>query len=152
MASITSIHLPRSRFGGTTANLRSLFRGQKFLKLLKRLTVGQAVPLSVGSKLELSNYFSERLSLPNDLILPPYTHAFVRVCIILPCIYKVHVHVYTHVRTYILYEQLTRQQTKQHNTTQHNDTRDNNLFSKKKLPQVGLEPTTLCSLDECSTT
>ena len=51
-----------------------------------------------------------------------------------------------------LHEQLTRQQTKQHNTTQHNDTRDNNLFSKKKLPQVGLEPTTLCSLDECSTT
>ena len=51
-----------------------------------------------------------------------------------------------------VHEQLTRQQTKQHNTTQHNDTRDNNLFSKKKLPQVGLEPTTLCSLDECSST
>ena len=51
MASITSIHLPIS-----AANLRSLFRGRKFLKLLKGLTVGQAVPeipLSEGSKLEL---------------------------------------------------------------------------------------------------
>ena len=66
--------------------------------------------------------------------------------------YNVHVHiaVYTctciivmHVHVYTVHEQLTRQQTKQHNTTQHNDTRDNNLFSKKKLPQVGLEPTTL---------
>ena len=57
-------------FGGTVANLCSLFHGQKFLKLLKRLTVGQAVPeipLSVGSKLEL---YSELLSLPNFRILP----------------------------------------------------------------------------------
>ena len=49
MASITI-------YGGTAANLRSLFHGRKFLKLLKRRTVGQAVPkipLSVGSKLEL---------------------------------------------------------------------------------------------------
>ena len=57
MASIASIHLPRSRSAvGTAANLRSLFRGRKFLKLLKGLTVGQAVPeipLSEGSKLEL---------------------------------------------------------------------------------------------------
>ena len=57
-----------------------------------------------------------------------------------------------HKCTNYVHEQLTRQQTKQYNTTQHNNTRDNNLFSKKKLPQVGLEPTTLCSLDECSTT
>ena len=43
-------------FSATAANLRSLFCGWKFLKLLKRLTVGQAVPeipLSIGSKLEL---------------------------------------------------------------------------------------------------
>ena len=49
MASITI-------YGGTAANLRSLFHGRKFLKLLKRRTVGQTVPkipLSVGSKLEL---------------------------------------------------------------------------------------------------
>ena len=43
-----------------------------------------------------------------------------------------------------VHEQLTRQQTKQHSTTTPETT------SKKKLPQVGLEPTTLCSLDECS--
>ena len=54
MASITS-RLTKVAFGGTATNLRSLFRGQKFLKLLKGITVGQAVhvPLSVGSKLEL---------------------------------------------------------------------------------------------------
>ena len=65
MASITSIHL--ITYGGTAAKLRSLFHGRKFLKLLKRRTVGQAVPeipLSVGSKLELL------LSLPNFRILP----------------------------------------------------------------------------------
>ena len=56
MASITSIHLPRSRsavYTSTAANLRSLFRERKFLV---RLTVGQAlpeIPLSVGGKLEL---------------------------------------------------------------------------------------------------
>ena len=68
MASITSIHLAtKVTYGGTAAKLRSLFHGQKFLKLLKRRTVGQAVPeipLSVGSKLELL------LSLPNFRILP----------------------------------------------------------------------------------
>ena len=56
MASITSIHLPRSHTAvATAAKLRSLFHGRKFLKLLKRRTVGQAVPeipLSVGSKLD----------------------------------------------------------------------------------------------------
>ena len=78
MASITSIHLPSVdivRFYGltkvctvlTAANLRSLFHGRKFLKLLKRRMVDQAVPeipLSIGSKLELL------LSLPNFRILP----------------------------------------------------------------------------------
>ena len=42
---------------GTAANLRLLFCGRKFLMLLKRLTVGQAVPevpLSVG---QISIYF-----------------------------------------------------------------------------------------------
>ena len=72
MASITSIHLPRSR----SAVFHLLFRGRRFLKLLKRLTVGQAVPeipLSVGSKLELL------LRAPIFRILPRiYTHAFVR--------------------------------------------------------------------------
>ena len=73
MASITSSHLPRSR----TAVLQrsyTLFHGRKFLKLLKRRMVGQAVPeipLSVGSKLELL------LSLPNFRILPrTLTHLF----------------------------------------------------------------------------
>ena len=37
--------------------------------------------------------------------------------------------------------------------TQHNSTTpEEDFFSEKnQLPQVGLEPTTLCSLDECST-
>ena len=57
MAPITSLHLPRSRSAGTAANLRSLFRGRKFLK---GLTVGQAVPeipLSEGSKSVLHRAF-----------------------------------------------------------------------------------------------
>ena len=67
MASITSIHLPIT-YGGTEATLA--FPWTEVLKLLKRRTVGQAVPeiplsaLSVGSKLELL------LSLPNFRILP----------------------------------------------------------------------------------
>ena len=47
-------------YGGTAANLRSLFHGRKFLKLLKRRTVDQAVPeipLSVGRKVELLRAF-----------------------------------------------------------------------------------------------
>ena len=68
MASITSTDsLTKVAYSGTAANLRSLFHGRKFLKLLKRRTVNQAVPeipLSVGSKLELL------LSLPNFRILP----------------------------------------------------------------------------------
>ena len=56
----TSIHLPRTRStsAGTCARF---FRGRKFLKLFKSLTVGQAVPeipLSVGSKLELLRAFA----------------------------------------------------------------------------------------------
>ena len=40
-----------------------------------------------------------------------------------------------------------------HKETQHNSTTpEEDFFSEKnQLPQVGLEPTTLCSLDECST-
>ena len=56
MASITSIHLPRSRSAVLQRTSARFFRGRKFLKLLKGLTVGQAVPeipLSEGSKLEL---------------------------------------------------------------------------------------------------
>ena len=58
MAPITSLHLPKVAFGGT--DLRLLFRGRKFLKLLKGLTVGQAVPeipLSEGSKSVLLRAF-----------------------------------------------------------------------------------------------
>ena len=41
---------------------------------------------------------------------------------------------------------------KQSNTIQHNTTTpETTPFPKKnELPQVGFEPTTLCSLDECS--
>ena len=70
---LSSIHLPRSR----SAVFRSLFRGRKFLKLLKRLTVGQAVPeipLSVGSKLEL---LLRAFVFANFPYTSPYTHAFV---------------------------------------------------------------------------
>ena len=84
MASITSRHsVPRSRTAVTATNLRSLFRERKFLKLLKRRTVGQAVPeipLSVGSKLELLLRAFVFAKVPYT---SPYTHAFVRVCIIL---------------------------------------------------------------------
>ena len=82
MASITS-RLTKVAFGNTAANLRSLFRGWKFLKLLKWITVGQAVPkipLSVGSQ----NYFSELLSLSNFCILPrtlTYLSAYILQCI-----------------------------------------------------------------------
>ena len=56
---------------------------------------------------------------------------------------------YTHVHVLYVHEQRTRQQS---NTIQHNSTTPETtpFFLKKKLPQVGLEPTTLCSLDECS--
>ena len=60
MASITSIHLPRSRSAVLQRTCARFFRGRKFLKLFKSLTVGQAVPeipLSVGSKLELLRAF-----------------------------------------------------------------------------------------------
>ena len=72
---------------GTAANLRSIFRGRKFLKLLARLTVGQAVPeipLSIGSKLELL------LRAAKFPYTSPHTHAFVRVWLILPCIILVY--------------------------------------------------------------
>ena len=67
------------------------FRGRKFLKLFKSLTVGQIVPeihvpLSVGSKLELLRAFV----FAKCPYTSPYTHAFVRVCI-LPCILYVYV-------------------------------------------------------------
>ena len=78
--------LTKVAYGGTAANLRSLFHGRKFLKLLKRRTADQAVPeipLSVGRKLELLRAFV----FDKFLYTSPYTHAFVRVCIILLCIY-----------------------------------------------------------------
>ena len=53
---MVSIDLPRSRSVVLQRTSTRFFRGQKFLKLFKSLTVGQAVPeipLSVGSKLQL---------------------------------------------------------------------------------------------------
>ena len=80
--------LAKVAFGGTAANLRSLSREWKFLKLLKGLTVGQAVleiPLSEGSKLELHCTSQILARFPYT---SPYTHAFVRVCTcIMPCVY-----------------------------------------------------------------
>ena len=61
----TNIHLPGSRSAVLQRTYARFFQGQKFQKLFKSLTVGQAVPeipLTVGSKLEL-------LSLPNVRIL-----------------------------------------------------------------------------------
>ena len=75
-------------FGSPAVNLHSVFHGW----MLKGLTVGQAVPeihvrLSVGSKLELllrALVFAKNVRIH---VLPCiYTHAFVRLCIILPCI------------------------------------------------------------------
>ena len=60
MASITSIHLPRSRSAVLQRTFARFSVDGKFLKLLKGLTVGQAVleiPLSEGSKLELHRAF-----------------------------------------------------------------------------------------------
>ena len=91
MASITSIHLPRSRKAVLQRMSRSLFHGLKFLKLLKRLTVSQAVPeipLSVGSKLEL---------LLRAFVFAKFSYTYTvhsRIClrmhIILPCVYIIH--------------------------------------------------------------
>ena len=91
MASSTSIHLPKSRSAVLQrTSAHSLFRGRKFLKLLKSLTVGQAVPeipLSVGSKLEL-HVLLRAFVFAKFPYTSPYTHAFVRVCtFILPCIF-----------------------------------------------------------------
>ena len=85
MASIASIHLPRSRSAVLQRTCARIFRGRKFLKLLKSLTMGQAVPeipLSVGSKLELLR----AVVFDKCPYTSPYTHAFVRVYI-LQCIY-----------------------------------------------------------------
>ena len=54
-------------------------------------------------------------------------------------------HVQYNVHVYTVHDEHTRQQTQQHN-----DTRDNSF--EIELPQVGFEPTTLCSLHECSAT
>ena len=69
-------------YGGTAAKLRSLFHGRKFLKLLKRRTVGQAVP-----EIPLSGRQQARTTFvfAKFPYTSPYTHAFVRV-FILPCI------------------------------------------------------------------
>ena len=85
MASITSI-----RYGGIYCSEPPLaFPRAEVLKLLKRRTVGQAVPeipLSVGSKLEL-HVLLRAFVFAKFPFTSPYIHAFVRVCTcILPCI------------------------------------------------------------------
>ena len=93
MRLLASIHIPRSRSAVLKRTCARIFRGRKFLKLLKSLTVGQAVPLSVGSKLELLRAFV----FAKCPYTSPYTHAFFRVCILL-CIY---IYTYIHVCVYI---------------------------------------------------
>ena len=63
--------------GAIAANLRSLFRGLKLPRLANgRLTLA-AIPLSVGSKLELLSSSQSR-ALPNFRILPGrLTHSYV---------------------------------------------------------------------------
>ena len=78
MASITSIHLPRSR-SAVLQRTSAAFPWTEVLKLLKRQTVGQAVPeipLSVGSKLE---QLLRAFAFAKFPYTSPYTHAFVRV-------------------------------------------------------------------------
>ena len=84
---MASIHLARSRSAVLQRMCACSFRGRKFLKLFKGLTVGQAVPeipLSIGSKLELLRAFV----FAKCPYTSPYTHGFVRVCI-LPCTLQV---------------------------------------------------------------
>ena len=57
------------------------------------------------------------------------------ISVLQPRIYACHMYMYM----YIVHEQHTRQQTRQHNTTQH--LRQLFFSKKKKLPQVGLEYT-----------
>ena len=85
MASIyTSIHLPRSRTAVLQRTSARFSMDGKFLKLLKGLTVGQAVLEIPLSKLELHRAFV----FARFPYTSPYTHAFVRVCTCkLPCIF-----------------------------------------------------------------
>ena len=68
--------LTKAVFSGTVVNLRSLFRGRKLQSYFK---VGQAVPLGVGCKLEL---LLRAVVVPKFPYTSPYTHAFVRICIL----------------------------------------------------------------------
>ena len=88
MASVTCYKYSLTKVS-TAANLRLLFGGRMFLKLLKRLTVGQAVPeipLSVGSKLELllrvfvfANFISVYFSIHSHIC--PCMHIAVYICV-----------------------------------------------------------------------
>ena len=88
--------LTKVAFGGTAANLRSLFRGRKFLKLLKGLMVGQAVPeipLSVGSKFsELANFRIHPCTLTH---LSAYVHVYCRVYLYVYMLYTMYINNYT---------------------------------------------------------
>ena len=88
--------LTKVAFGGTAANLRSLFRGRKFLKLLKGLMVGQAVPeipLSVGSKFsELANFRIHPRTLTH---LSAYVHVYCRVYLYVYMLYTMYINNYT---------------------------------------------------------
>ena len=94
MRLLDSIHIPRSRSAVLKRTCARIFRERKFLKLLKSLTVGQAVPLSVGSKLELLRAFV----FAKCPYTSPYTHAFFRVCILL-CI---RIYMYVYIGAYTL--------------------------------------------------
>ena len=92
MASITSIHLPRSR---SAVLQRTFARFSVDGKLLKGLTVGQAVleiPLSEGSKLELPVYFPVHSRICPRMYIHVYCRVYLYVYIILAvhCIYNVH--------------------------------------------------------------
>ena len=60
-------------------------------------------------------------------------------------LYIMDMYMYIRVYTYMIKK-------RNNKATQYNNTGDNSFFPKKnELPQVGFEPTTLCSLDKCST-
>ena len=79
------------RYCSELRKLRSLFHGRKFLKLLKRRTMDQAVPLSVGSKLELLLSCQISVYFPVHSRICPRMHiCHVYTCILATCIYNVH--------------------------------------------------------------
>ena len=100
MASITSIHLPRLRSAVLQRMCACFFRGRKFLKLFKSLTVSQAVPeihvpLSVGSKLEQSFCLCQ---------MSVYSPVHSRICSRMHNTVYIHVHVHFILAIYIVHD------------------------------------------------